>query len=164
MKNRLTTFLAATIVAATLAACGAPWAIQAPDGMVEFNESRWSNYQWRASSVDGVVVGLRIIRQGKNRDVPRGDLDFWAEAVDLRLRSAGGYASLGTEDITSADGTSGRLLRFGRDQNSETFHYDVAVFVAPKFIHVLEVGGREDLYANHASAIQATLNTYRVRR
>ncbi|MBU6162194.1 MAG: hypothetical protein KGO50_13840, partial [Myxococcales bacterium] len=73
MKNRLTTFLAATFVAATLAACGAPWAIQAPDGMVEFHESRWSNYQWRASSVDGVVVGLRIIRQGKNRDVPRGD-------------------------------------------------------------------------------------------
>lgn len=147
-----------------LSACGAPFEISTPSGMIELEEASWSDYDWRATTPDGIVLAVRSIPQGDGREVPQGSLEFWVEALTLRMRAGGGYALLSTEDAQSADGTPGTTLHFGRDQGGDTFAYDVTVFVTERWIHVVEAGGRSDRMDAYATALEQAVAGYRVRR
>lgn len=153
------------LIACTLLvpAC-APYSIVTPDGMISLNEDRWSPYDYRATTPEGVVVGARQIRMREGTDVPPADMVFWVDATKLRLRTTAGYALLNEEEIRSADGTEGVRLEFGRDQDGGTYRYDIVLFVTDKFVHVIEAGGDEELYDAAATAVDEALATYRVRR
>ncbi|MFT6396181.1 MAG: hypothetical protein ACJAYU_000924 [Bradymonadia bacterium] len=152
------------IACSLLAPACAPYSIVTPDGMIALNEDRWSPYDYRATTPDGIVVGARQIRMRDGSDVPPADMQFWVDATKLRLRTSAGYALLNEEAIRSSDGTEGVRLEFGRDQEGRTFRYDIALFVTEKFVHVIEAGGDEELYAAAATAVDEAVASYRVRR
>jgi hypothetical protein len=142
----------------------APAIMQTPASMVELDESRYSAYAYRATTPDGVVLATRTLRQGADRDIPEGSLEFWADALRLRMRTASSYALLSEEEVRSANGSPGLLLRFGRDLGDRTYVYNIAIFVGDRFLHVVEFGGPEELVANHEGDLDQALAGYRIRR
>ncbi len=152
------------VLAWLLGACGARYAIDTPDGMVTLDEPSWSRYEERSTTPHGVVLAVRTIRQGEHRDVPYGDLAFWTEATRLRMRTTAGYALIDESEVSSADGTPGVRLSFGRDQQGQPWRYDVVLFVTPRTIHVVEIGGETERYEEIEDELTRALASYEVHR
>lgn len=135
-----------------------------PPQMVEIEQSRWSEYDFKASTATGVVVAWRTVTMGEGEDVPHADLDFWVEATRIRMRSMAGYALVEEREVRSADGTVGRQLAFGRDENGRPHVYWVTLFTTDDHLHVVEAGGLQTHFDEARSAIEAALASYRVLR
>lgn len=163
MKHLIATILSVSVASVTTA-CAAPFAIDTPSGMVALEESQWSNYDYRATTPSGVVVAARVIRQGEGRETPAGDLSFWSDAIQLRMRTSSGYALLSEEPFATRDGSDGVRLRFGRDQQSTPYRYDVVLIVTGRYVHVVEAGGRADLADEASDLIEEAIASYEVRR
>src|ERR1700728_761747 len=83
-----------------LAACGKPFDIKAPPSMIELQHQ--TDYDFRAMTPDGVVIGVRVIEDGDKADVA-----FWSRAIALHMNELSGYALLGTTDGTTSGGAEG---------------------------------------------------------
>jgi hypothetical protein len=129
--------LVATL-AGTLAGCSRPFTAATPAGFVELNHQQARDYDYRATTPDGVVLAVRAVPHD-----PQGDLGFWARSVENHLRQVGGYASAGRRNVTCQGGLQGVELRFGHDEGTQPHHYRVSLFVTPKWIYLLEVGGQK---------------------
>ena len=116
-RLRLTLLLAAWV----FAGCGRPFAIQTPPGLVE--PRRRPDFAYRAMTPDEVVLGVRVV------DAGNADVAFWTEAVWLHMKDLTGYALLTSADVSSADGTRGKELRFSHVNHGRDFEYTVRVFV-----------------------------------
>ena len=142
------------LVAGTLLpACTHHFDATTPAGFVELEHQ--DRYDYRATSADGLVIGVRELR-----NEPKGELAFWARAVENRLRSAGGYALLETRDVKSKDGIAGKELRFGHDEGKTPHLYYVTVFVTPKRIELVELGGTKELMLASAPVTEASVAAF----
>jgi hypothetical protein len=130
--------LFALLALAAAPGCQRPFTAVTPAGFVELNNQRARDYDYRATTPDGVVLGVRAIAHD-----PPGDLSFWARSVENHLRQVGGYASRGKRNVTCQGGLTGVELRFGHDEGTQPHHYRVSLFVTPKWIYLLEVGGHK---------------------
>jgi hypothetical protein len=135
---------------ALLPACTHHFDAATPSGFVELEHQ--DRYDYRATSADGLVIGVRELRND-----PKGELAFWARAVENQLRSRSGYALLDTRDVKSKDGIAGKQLRFGHDEGKTPHLYYVTVFVTPKRIEVIELGGTRALMLASAGVTDATV-------
>ena len=158
MKRPLS--LIATVLAASLmlgtAACGTPFDIKTAPGFVALENQR--DFDWRATTPEGVVVAVRVVE-----DENRGDLAFWTQAMTLQLRDVTGYALLDSADLVSGDGTKGRLLKFGHDEDGKPYAYWVAIYPAQSRLFVVEAGGQKDLFERARPSIEWTMKSLRVR-
>lgn len=149
--------LATLLLALSAAACGRPFDVKTPNGFVELPDQDPA-YDYRATTPDGVVASVRAL------DVDgAGTLDFWTRAITLRMRGASGYALLDTADVRSADGTPGKRLRFGHDQNGKPYRYDVTIFWTPSRLFLLEAGGARDAMAALEPTLEEQAKTFRAR-
>jgi len=136
--RRLRPFASLALLAALAVpamACGRPFDVKTPPGFVEI-DGQEPEYEYRAMAPEGVVVAVRV-EPAKDR----GDLAFWTRAVTLRMRQSGGYALIASTDVASRDGTPGKELTFGHDENGEPYFYDVSLFMAQDRLFILEAGG-----------------------
>ncbi len=155
--NRSPSFLVALAVLALGAvACGRPFDVKTAPGFVELVDQE--QYAYRATSPEGVVTAVRVVE-----DEERGDLAFWTHALTLQLREGSGYALYGTADVTSKDGTKGKLLRFGRDQDGKPFTYWVAVYPAQNRLFVVEAGGAKEPFERAQKSVELAMASVRVR-
>ncbi len=106
--------------------CGKPFKVETAPGFVELENQETWEYQYRATSPEGVVFAVKTI----DIDEAKSDLDFWTKAVTLQLRDVQGYALLDVKDVTSLDGTKGKSLRFGHDEDGKPFDYWLTLYVA----------------------------------
>jgi hypothetical protein len=97
---------------------------------------RYPDGEYRATTADGVVLGVRAMDND-----PKGELAFWARAVELRMRDAGGYALLDKRSVAARGGLTGVAMRFGHDEGKIPYLYTVAIFVTDKKIYLVEAGG-----------------------
>lgn len=141
------------VAALLLAGCTHHFEIKTPPGFVELGHE--GRYNYRATSADGVVIGVRELDND-----PKGELAFWARAVENQLRNAGGYALLDTRDVKSKDGVAGKQFRFGHDEGKTPHLYSVTVFVTPKRIDVVEVGGTKELMTANATQLDSVVRTF----
>jgi hypothetical protein len=141
------------LAALLLAGCTHHFDIETPAGFVEL--AHQARYDYRATSADGLVIGVRELHND-----PQGELAFWARAVENQLRNAGGYALLDTRDVKSKDGIAGKQFRFGHDEGKTPHLYSVTVFVTPKRIQVLEIGGTKELMAANATQIDSAVTNF----
>src|SRR5262249_58824165 len=125
ISYRLRCTLAAALAALALSGCGRPFDVETPHGFVEL-DAQGPAYDYRATTPDGVVVGVRAI-DAKGR----GDVAFWEQAVTLQVRDVSGYALLGTKEVRSADGSGGRRLKFGPHAHGEPVLYTPAPLPPP---------------------------------
>lgn len=117
------------------AGCGKGFEVKTAPGLVEL-EHQEPDYQFRAISPEGVVLGVRVIDVDK-----QGDLEFWTRACTLRIRELDGYALLGAADVRSRDGTPGHELRFGHDEHGKPYLYTLRIFVRRGRLYLVESGG-----------------------
>jgi hypothetical protein len=145
MKKTLAAGLAKVSIALVLAcsatACGRPFKVKTAPGFIELGEQADQGFQYRATTPEGIVVGIRVVE-----DEDRGDLAFWVRTVTLQLRDIKGYALMTSSEAKSQDGTVGKRLRFGHDEDHKPYLYDLLVFRVPGRVFLVEAGGlREDV-------------------
>jgi hypothetical protein len=126
-----------------------------PRGFVELDDQEL--YDYRATSADGLVVGVRELDND-----PRGELGFWARAIENQLRDRGGYALLETRAVKSKDRIVGRQFRFGHDEGKTPHLYYLTVFVTRKTIQIVEIGGTKELMLKHAAAADFVVANFSV--
>jgi hypothetical protein len=135
--------------------CGRSFGVQTAPGFVEVK--RDSTYDYRAIAPDGVAVAVRKI------DVDdKTDLAFWERAVMLRTRELEGYALLGSTGVRSSDGTAGRELIFGHDEQGKPFEYRMRLFVRGSKLVIAEAGGAKDNMDRWRTSVDWMLGSVRV--
>lgn len=137
-------------------ACGRPFDVKTAPGFVELDNQQ-PQYDYRAVSPEGVVLGVRAIPLDD-----KGDLAFWERAITLRMRAMSGYALLGAADVKSRDGTKGRELRFGHDEDGKPYLYSVRMFMAQDRIFLVEAGGPKDQVERYAKSLEWMESSVRV--
>jgi hypothetical protein len=153
-QKRLSTWFG-LLAAALLSGCGHDFTAATPRGFVELENQNL--YDYRATSADGLVIGVREL----DNDV-KGELAFWARAIENQLRSRGGYALLDTRDVRSKDGVAGKQLRFGHDEGATPHLYYVSVFVTPKHVQLIEIGGTKELVTKNLTAADFAVASFSV--
>jgi hypothetical protein len=150
---RIAVHALALTCAAALLGCGRPFVPATPPGFVDLGD-RYGNREYRATTADGVVVGVRAFDND-----PRGDLAFWSQIIEKRLRESGGYALLGKSDVKCRSGLPGVQLRFGHDEGKQSHLYLLAIFVDEDHVFLVEAGGaKPDVERHHPQIDWAVRN------
>lgn len=118
-----------------------------PPGFAELEGNE--DHSYRATSAEGIVIAVR-----SERNRPEGNLDFWAGAVDERLRSTGYVLDGEPRPVQSADGVAGVQRRYARDSNGRTLRYWTTVFVKGSRVFVVEAGGDREVFDRAAPAVE----------
>jgi hypothetical protein len=155
MSSRAVALAAAAL---SLAAGCSTFKVSTPAAFVELPDQE-PNYDYRATTHDGVVVSVRSLDND-----PRGDQAFWTRAVEQRVRHQGGYALLDNRAVTARDGLTGRQLRFGHDEGARPHLYNIAMFVTHKRIYLIETGGGRDAVQREAPKLDAFVAQFEPRR
>ncbi|MET0591840.1 MAG: serine/threonine protein kinase [Polyangiaceae bacterium] len=140
------------------AGCGRPFHIKTSPGFVELGEQARQGFLYRATTPDGVVIGVRVVE-----DEDRGDLPFWVRSLTLQLRDTKGYALLASTDVKSSDGTPGKRLRFGSDEGNKPYLYEIALFRTADRLFLVESGGPKELVERAGRNLDWMLATFKVR-
>ncbi len=140
-----------------LVGCGRPFDVKTPPDMIELG-SQDPPYAYRAMSPDGVVIAVRVVDDDRNTD-----LSFWQHAVELRMKELAGYALLAEREVVSGDGTKGKELRFGHDENGKPYLYDVRLFVAQGRVYAVEAGGSKAQMERYQKTVGWTLDNVKVK-
>lgn len=133
-------------------ACGPSAKLAPPAGFAHVD----GDYDDRITSPRGVVIGARV-----ERNKPVANLDFWAEAIDLRLR-AQGYVPEATTDVKSKTGLPGKGLRYTFFDGSRTNRYWVDVFATDQRVILVEAAGDKNDFDTQKDQIDATMLGVRV--
>jgi hypothetical protein len=149
--------LVALIAPAALVGCGRPFDVKTANGFVELENQEGHGYQYRATTPEGVVVGVRVVDGEK-----RGDLAFWQQTLTLQLRDVAGYALLGVDDVASRDGTKGKRLRFGHDEDGKPYLYSVTFYLAQSRLFLVESGAAKTQMERAAANVELIERSVRV--
>ncbi|MEZ4227452.1 MAG: serine/threonine protein kinase [Polyangiaceae bacterium] len=133
--------------------CGPSFQAATPQGFVELEDQEL--YDYRATNADGLVIGVREID-----NEPKGTAEFWYRALENRLRDQGGYALLGSHDVTAKNGVKGKQLRFGHDEGSTPYLYVVTLFVTDDTLYLMEFGGTKELVERHRDQLDWSVSNF----
>lgn len=115
------------------AACGPASGLAAPDGFAHLGGDHFDD---RIGSASGVVVGTRVVP-----NEPRANLDFWTQAIDLRLRQRGYVPTDAPKDVKNAAGLPGRSLHYTYNDGTRDNRYYVDVYATSRRILLVEATG-----------------------
>ena len=148
-------FLVLLVMAA--AACGNSFDLRRTAGLTEFDDDPGGEYDYRATTADVVVLGVREID-----NEPQGNLDFWTQAVRNRVRDLGGYELVRETEVRAASGQQGKQLQFAREQDGRPYVYWVTLFVTDDTIYVLEAGGIRESWQRDERRIREAITGFRI--
>lgn len=129
--------------------CGRPFDVKTGKDFAELQDQKPEGFDYRAMTPEGVALSVRTIANEE-----KADLGFWVKAITLKLREEDGYALLADETVTSQNGTSGRRLRFAREEDKKTFDYRVTMYLAQGRIFLVESGGARDAMAKALPTVE----------
>lgn len=141
------TLILAAAFALAAAGCGRPFEAATPQGFVDLG-GRYGSNEYRATTADGVVLGVRAYDND-----PKGELAFWARALERQMRENGGYALIEKRAVKDRAGLPGTQFRFGHDEGKEPHLYYVTLFVTDQRIFLLEAGGIKSEMERQAAQI-----------
>jgi len=143
------------IAASACTGCGGhSFSVGTPAGFVVL-EDQEPAYDYRATTADGVVIGIRELKHE-----PKGDDAFWVQAIKNQMRAMSGYALLETKNVSTKGGLRGTQLRFGHDEKGEPLQYDMTIFVTEKKIYVVEFGGTKAQMDRLATQLQWVIESF----
>lgn len=125
------------------AGCGPHVTMQTPPGFAVLDKQE--EYLYRATSAEGVVVGVRV-----EKNEPKANLDFWADALDRQLRRTGYVPDGKPADVRAAGGLAGREIKYTREQSGRPYRFWLTVFVTDDRVWVVEAGGDADRFKERA--------------
>jgi hypothetical protein len=140
--------------AALALGCGRSFVAATPPGFVDLGD-RYGADEYRATTAEGLVLGARAYEND-----PEGDLAFWAQVIENRMRESSGYALLGKEDVKARDALPGKVMRFGHDEGKTPHLYQLAVFVDDDHVFLLEAGGTKAEMERHKKMIDWSVRNF----
>lgn len=146
MKTRA---LALIITALAATACSRGARLETPAGFANLGDDR--QYSYRATSARGVVLTTR----SEPNDVA-ANTEFWAEALDARLRDQG-YAPEAQRPVKTARGLAGTQLRYTTTRHGRPHRYWVTVFATGSKVYVVEAAGDQEPFDRASSAVDAAI-------
>lgn len=146
MKRFFSNSLFALLTLASVA-CGPSAKLGAPAGFAHVD----GDYDDRVTSARGVVIGARV----ESND-PKANLEFWAEAIDLRLR-AKGYVVEDAKDIKSDNGIPGRGLRYTYFDGTRQNRYWLDVFATDRHVVLVEAAGDKGDFDAAKETVEKTM-------
>ncbi len=154
--NSMVKLAAVLVLLSSAVGCGRPFDVKTAPGFVALENQ--AQHDFRATTPEGVVVAVRVVP-----DEDRGDLSFWTKALTLQMRDVSGYALLESVDVVSADGTKGRLLKFGHDEDKKPYAYWLGIYPAQGRLFLVEAGGTKDAFDRALPNVEWTMKSVRVR-
>lgn len=139
------------------AGCGDSFDVRRTAGLTEFEDDPGGEYDYRATTADVVVLGVRELDND-----PQGTLDFWTQAVRNRVRDLGGYELVRELGVRAASGQQGKQLQFAREHEGRPYVYWVTLFVTDDTIYVLEAGGVRESWQRDERRIREAIAGFRV--
>jgi hypothetical protein len=137
MKTK--TFALALLLATTsLAGCGAGAKLDTPSGFATLEKD--DDYSYRSTSARGVVLATRT----EPNDV-KANTEFWAEALDLKLREKG-YVSEAKKSVRTDKGLTGEQIRYTTTRNGRPHRYWLTVFATKSKVFVVEAAGEKEAF------------------
>jgi len=119
-----------------------------PDGFSAYKVKR----EHRAVSPDEVLYSVR-----SEKHKPKADLEFWKEAVKVRMSEAG-YRELRDEGITAGN-SKGWLLEFTAPLGTQDYIYSLGAFPIGAKVVIVEAAGEASRYEERREVIQAAIKT-----
>jgi hypothetical protein len=141
--------LALSLLAPLAIACGPSAKLASPNGFAHVG----GDYDDRITNAHGVVVGARV-----EKNEPQANLDFWVEAVDLRLKARGYEADGEAADVKNASGIPGRSLHYKRGW----YRYWIDVYATEKRVVVVEATGDARDFDAAKTSVEASMRSVRV--
>lgn len=148
---RITHLIVAAALAATSIGCTHAPNLATPAGFVRLDDSR---YDYRATTAEGVVIAVREFDND-----PRGDLGFWAGALQARLARA--YTPSSVHEVESLAGWQGRQLRFTTTREGRPHGYWATVFVRGGTVYLVEAGGDEAWFVEREGEVMEAILSLR---
>jgi len=139
MRQSVPLALAALVTVALASGCGPGVRIETPPGFATLEKQ--TEYVYRSASADGVVIAVR-----REKNEPKGNLDFWSDALDRRLRNNRYNPDGKPVDLHAASGQPGRKMRYTREDQGRKYRFWAAVFVTEDKVWVIEAGGDEERF------------------
>jgi hypothetical protein len=136
-------------LALALTACTGAARLSAPAGFAEMEDTK--PYSYRAETAHGVVVAVRT-----EKNSPRANVDFWADAIDLRMRRQG-YVADSSSPVRSAQGLTGKQIRYSREDQRRTYRYWLTVFTTDDKVFVVEAAGDKDAFDPQVKTVEQTV-------
>ena len=116
-------------------ACGGARAqLATPPGFAELPHAD-GPFAYRAANAHGVVIGTRV-----EKNEPRGNLDFWADAVSEKL-AADGYKLEKKRDVRSDANLPGKMTLWSRDIEGREVKYLLTVYTTDDQVYLVEAAG-----------------------
>ncbi len=136
-----------------LGGCGKGFSIETPSSFAEIDAG---NFDYRATSAEGVVLGVR-----REKNDPHGNLEFWSAAIDHELVRHGFVPGV-TRAVTTPSGLTGRQMRYSTTRNERPFVLWTTVFVDGKHLVVVQAGGDEAHFSQVEKAVDHAIRTLEV--
>jgi hypothetical protein len=156
MNLRLRAFAPLVFLSCLAAGCASRAQLQAPAGFASLDDDR-KDFDFRATSAKGVVVGVR----SEPNDL-KANVDFWTDALDLRLRREG-YAAQAAKVVTTPQGLTGKQIRYLRDEDQRPYCYWLTVFATNDRVYVVEAGGDKQAFDPATAEVEQSIASLRTR-
>ena|SRR5687767_10149892 len=150
MKLRSFTFLSLFALAA-LAGCSRGARLETPSGFATLEDD--DHFSYRATSARGVVLATRT----QPNDV-KANTEFWAEALDLRLKDKG-YVVESTRTVKTSKGLSGTQMRYTTTRNGREHRYWLTVFATKSKVYVVEAAGDKEPFDKASGTVDSAIAT-----
>ncbi len=135
----------------SLAACSRGARLETPNGFATLGDD--DHYSYRATSARGVVLATRT----QPNDV-KANTEFWAEALDLRLKDKG-YVAESTRSVKTAKGLSGTQMRYVTSRHGREHRYWLTVFATKSKVYVVEAAGDKEPFDKAAATVDSAIAT-----
>jgi hypothetical protein len=140
--------LAALLTGMSAAGCGPGARLETPAGFAVLGDQ--TEYIYRSTSAEGVVIAIR-----SEKNLPKGNLDFWADAIDRQLQNQSYQPDGKGTEVRAASGQPGRQMRYTRDNQGRSYRFWVTVFATEDKVWLIEVGGDRDHFKGKIEAAVA---------
>ena len=137
-------------LAVLLSVTGCTSWLDTPSGFAELDGA---SYDYRAANADGVVLAVREIDND-----PEADLEFWAGAIDAKLRQQ--YTAESVEPVRTRAGMEGLQVRYVTTRNGRTHRYWTTLFVTEDDVYLIEAAGDAELFDAHADEVERAIASF----
>lgn len=146
---RVAAALFAAVTLLGVVGCRGGAKLETPAGFATLD--RDDDFSYRATSARGVVLATRT----EPNDV-QANTDFWAEALDLKLRDKG-YVAESRKGVKTEKGLTGEQLRYATTRNGRPHRYWLTVFATKSKVIIVEAAGDKEAFDKAESTVDRAI-------
>ncbi len=147
---RKITIAVLTTLSLAATACGPASRLSAPDGFAHVG----GEFDDRVANASGVAIATRVVTND-----PKANLDFWTQAIDLRLRARGYEPSAEPEEVKNSAGLPGRSMHYVFFDGTRKNRYFVDVYATDRRILLVEAAGDASDFDANMPKVVATMRS-----